>query len=144
MNNSMKIADLIKENRTRCFIENDVLVEDTERLEFYNIFDVSFYDYFGYNLLTYAYKRKEELIELISKCDDIYIWTSFIGDSGELFNNMAEYVIKNNITGKRLFNIFTGSGAGSNQVDIELWKKAFENNEYYVISDSLEEMEKIW
>lgn len=138
----MKIKDLVKEKRTRCFIENDITIED-EKDQFEPHFDKDFDKYFDV-VITRANQNQDELKKIINYNNDIYISTGFIGASGELMNKMCEYVLANNIKGKRLFNLRKKDFIYYNRIDSNLMNKIFEkDNEYYQYSDNYEEMERV-
>jgi hypothetical protein len=58
-------------------------------------------------VITEAFGKKEEIIHAVEFHDDVFCMTSFIGNSGILFNELVQYALtQNQWKGKRLFIMY--------------------------------------
>ena len=142
--NMIPVGDVCKENRRRIFVENDCgpffisdMEDISERLHtpFEDIFHDAIFD---------AAENPEQVWAAVVKADDIFIDTSFVGSSGELFNKIAKAAIENNIKGKRIFNLrpynYIATDIG---LDRELFRQIATLNDVYFMTGNYKFFEQI-
>lgn len=132
----LAIDTLSKENRKRVFIENDFKCEwnEDELLEFENDVNMKFNTFF-HLFIGEANNKKEIVLDAILNHDDIYVDTSYVGNSGDLFNEMMNACLNLNIKGKRIFNFRPVKYLHMDGIDKDLYSKVAKNNLFYFRHD---------
>jgi len=94
----------------------------------------------GFDIVIKSALSCTNLLELISKHDEIYISTAFITNYIEhsimLFNSMMYKVAENDIRGKSLFIFRTFNAICWDNLKLSLLDKAFKHNFLYVIEEN--------
>ncbi len=129
---TVKMSKMIDLTRKRVFIENDHrLVWDADEQEEIEQ-DMGFNTNEAFPLfIGDAAENSDKVLQAIKECDDIFVDTSYVGDSADLFNKMMIACQGLNITGKRIFNFRPIQYLHSGILDRNLYYKIAKTNLFY-------------
>lgn len=129
-------SSFVDDNRKRIFIENDIELRPTiasaisRDLNHFN--GLTWEQFFMKTIINARNVDDDILFKDIVETDDIFLWTSFVQESGYMFDAMAEMALKINLTGKRIFILREqGDTFMHAYFDKKLFNKAAKLNAFY-------------
>ncbi len=133
----IKLSDIAKKDRKRVFIENDLdwdFRDDDEVEELEQDFGLTIKELFPL-FIGEASEKVDVVLKAIIENDDIFIQTSFVGNSSQLFNKMLQACVELKIKGKRIFNFLPSKYLTMDGVSAELYWKVAKDNLFYYRND---------
>ena len=126
------ISKIIDKKRKRVFIENDseCVWDEDEKKEIEEDMGMTFEKAFPL-FIGDATERSEEVLKAIQECDDIFVETSYVGDSADLLNKMLEACVRLKIKGKRIFNFHYAKNMHMDSVNREWYWAVAKKNLFY-------------
>lgn len=130
----------------RCFIENeneffihDWLWNDLRRRCSYCKID--FDKDIEIKVFSAAY-CVDEVKAAVKECEEIYVYTQYVGESGYLFDSLMQWVIAEKLPSKTLINLAYGKHFDEGRVNIKLIEKAEELGHKFLCSDDFLDKEQ--
>lgn len=127
----------------RCFIENDFELDDYDIEYFQQKTGNDVKDIF--NIIGNAFENKEKTWNAILAHDEIWLSSSFVGDSGELFSQMLKSAIKAKLKNKTIINIrnFSDVAWHLTEEHREMMRKLYKNKVRFIFKDDYKKYNKI-
>lgn len=88
----------------KCFIENDFEIDDFDAEYFKEKTGKNHKRIFN-KIITEAHEKPKEVFKAIQKHDEIWVSTSFVGESGDMLTAMLKLTIDGNIKNKTIVNL---------------------------------------
>jgi len=137
--------------KRRIYIESDILQADEFRdaqsdvSRFAKDKGLKVVDRVFSQVLDYAWHDLEKTWDAVRKADEVYAVSSLIPLSGGsymgapvIFNGMCERAVKEKITGKSIIILNKLKNINWYMIDVDLMKKAFSENAFYMYDDDYE------
>lgn len=127
---------LKEEKRNRLFIENDQILRDSIKHSVERDVRCEWKDFFSKTIVNARQEENVDLFKAISEAEDIFLWTSFIQESGYMFNAMAKMAMQTGLTGKRIF-IFRQKEdlLRYAHFDEKIFRKVSKTNKFYFLDE---------
>lgn len=136
MKETILCEHLQKEKRNRLFIENDLTLQDDVKHSVERCVDCDWKDFFNKTIVNARNEDDADLFKAINETDDVYLWTSFIQESGYMFNAIAKMALKAGMTGKRIFIMREKNDLMRfAHFDEKIFKKVAKTNQFFFLDE---------